>query len=445
MSEGTSATGMELKKEFTAELKAIIPSSQQIAKTEGLEAAINMLLAFEKKCRLANDFNNLKEVCLHMVRLCREKNDWAKLNSILSVINKRRSQSKTAIQSVVEEAYTYLDQCPDVSTKMELATTLKEVVAGKIYVEAQSARLHLLLALILEEKGDIAGACDMIQDVHVETYGSISKLEKAEYILQQIRLNLKRKDYIRTMIQSRKMNRKTIEEAGFEAVKVSFYNMMIEYHTKEKDTWEICQSYYKIYDTTITKDDIAKKSAALESCVIFLILSKFDNHASDMLHRLKLLKDIENNAICHAVITLFTTAEIIAYPFPGQELLQTHACFRQSFIDTATASEFHQLFQTRVIQHNLRTCAKYYKRMHTQSLAAMLGLSADALEKHLSEMSSSGDLFLKIDRPKGIVSFEAPLSPESVLSDWSSDIGALLALMESTSHLINRERMVNKV
>ena len=43
----------------------------------------------------------------------------------------------------------------------------------------------------------------MIQDVHVETYGSLSKKEKAEYILQQIRLNLLKKDYVRALIQSR--------------------------------------------------------------------------------------------------------------------------------------------------------------------------------------------------------------------------------------------------
>ena len=41
-----------------------------------------------------------------------------------------------------------------------------------------------------------------------------------EYILEQIRLNLKKKDFIRTMIQSRKMNRKTIELEGFQQVGV---------------------------------------------------------------------------------------------------------------------------------------------------------------------------------------------------------------------------------
>lgn len=179
-----------------------------MANDNNLDTAINLLLGLEKKCRLHNDFTTLKEVCTHMIKLCREKNDWDKLNSTLSVINKRRAQSKVAITAIVAEAYTYIDSAPSKEIKVELIKTLKEICEGKIYVEGESAQLHLMLALMLENDGDISGACDMIQDVHVETYGSLSKKEKAEYILQQIRLNLRNKDYIRSIIQSRKMNRK---------------------------------------------------------------------------------------------------------------------------------------------------------------------------------------------------------------------------------------------
>lgn len=115
-----------------------------------------------------------------------------------------------------------------------------------MYVEAEDARLHLMLALIYEEDGDLGAACDMIQDVHVETYGALSKLEKAQYILQQIRLNLLRRDYARALIQSRKMNRKVIEEEGFEEVKVEFYSMMVEYYRHEHDAWEMAQCYFKV-------------------------------------------------------------------------------------------------------------------------------------------------------------------------------------------------------
>lgn len=437
---------MELKREFSAELKAAIPESVAMAgKAGGLEEAINMLMQLEKKCRVANDFPNLKEVCVHMVSLCREKSDWSKLNSVLSVINKRRTQSKIAIEGIVKEAYAYLDQCPSVEIKVELATTLKEVVEGKLYVEAESARLHLMLALILEEQNDITAACAMIQDVHVETYGSLSKLEKAEYILEQIRLNLLQKDYIRTMIQSRKMNQKVLDEEGFEKVKVSYNRMMIEYFTHENDAWEICQCYYKIYNTSITKEDKAAYVSAMESCVIFLLLSKFDNHQSDMMHRLKMVPDIKENTLCSHVLELFTTMEIVPFPFEGQEVLEGHACLSLGFISPEISAGFKKDFHLRVTQHNLRVVAKCYTRTHTATLASMLGLTAAELETHLSDMCASGDLYLKIDRPKGIVDFTVPAAPEAVLSDWSSDMSKLLGLMENTCHLINRENMVHRV
>ena len=41
-----------------------------------------------------NDTTNLKEVVLHMIRLCRERNDWEKLINTINVIAKRRAQSK---------------------------------------------------------------------------------------------------------------------------------------------------------------------------------------------------------------------------------------------------------------------------------------------------------------------------------------------------------------
>ncbi|RYG98298.1 hypothetical protein EON65_51620 [archaeon] len=204
------------------------------------------MLPLEKKCRVNNDFINLKEVSVQLVRLSQGKNDWDKLNAVLTLINKRSAQHKVALTAVVQEAMTYLDSTPSLSVKISLMKTLKDVCDGKIYVEAESAKLHFMLAKIYEDQGDIALACDTIQDVHVETYGSLSKTEKALFILEQIRLNLMRKDFIRTAIQSRKMNLKTLEEEGFEEIKVKYYVMQIEFQMHQKDAWEISQAAYKV-------------------------------------------------------------------------------------------------------------------------------------------------------------------------------------------------------
>ena len=181
-----------------------------------------------------------------MVRLCREKNDWLRLNSTLTIINKRNALNRGTISAIVSETITYIDSTPSVDTKIELIKTMQIICDGKIYVEGESAQLHFMLSKIYEDQGNIDAACEAIQDVHVETYGSLTRQQKAEYILDQMRLNLLKRDYIRALIHSRKMNTKTIDEAGFEAIKAKFYTMMIEYHSVDKNCWEICQAYYKV-------------------------------------------------------------------------------------------------------------------------------------------------------------------------------------------------------
>lgn len=432
----------ETKKDLSVELQAVIPESNTILESKGLDEAVNFLLNFEKKCRSNGDLSSLKSVCVHMVHMCRA-NDWDKLNSTLAIINKRRAQSKEVITAIVTEGLNYVDETPSLKEKVSLIKTLMEICEAKIYVEGESARLHLMLALIYERDGKLGDACDTIQDVHVETYGSLTRVEKAEYILHQIRLNLLNKDYIRAKIQSRKMNRKTIDEEGFEDIKVQFYKLMIEYYSHDVDCWEICQCFYKIYDTeTIKKDEGAWKSN-LSACIAYLILSKFDNHQCDMMHRLMLNKDVKLMPMFYRILSKFTTKEVIAYPFENQSNVEEVICSTQP--DAGQVEHFIPFFHTRVTQHNIRVLKAYYSKIHSSRMADMLGLSVDSLEEFLAEMSSGGDLYVQIDRPQGIISFLEPSSPEEVLSDWSSSVGSVLSLLESTCHLINRENMVHNI
>eukprot|EP01033_Poteriospumella_lacustris_P000531 gene531-359_t len=386
----------EGKKEFTAEVQAALPEATALSQTS-LEDAIALILPLEKKCRVNNDHNNLREVSLHLVRLCRNVNDWDKLNAMLSLINKRSSQYKSTLTAVVAEASEYLEQVPSVAVKVDLLKTLKEVTDGKIYLEGESAKIHFTLAKIYEDRGDLTEACNTIQDVHVETYGSLTRQQKAEYILEQIRLNLLKKDYIRVAIHSRKMNQKTIEEAGFEDIKIRFYKLQIEFYTHERNSWEIAQAYYKIANTktseTFTTENV---QAALEAAIIYLLTAPRDNHQHDMLHRVKAsltatFKDLTVNVHVVHALQLFAKDEIIVSPFAGQAEFLSHTTW-QLFATPEELSFFYDEFAVRVIEHNLRVVAKYYERISLGRLGALIKLSRDDLEHHLSNMSYTGAL-----------------------------------------------------
>ncbi len=92
---------------------------------------------------------------------------------------------------------------------------------------------------------------------------------------------------------------------------------------------------------------------------------------------------------------------------------------------------------------NIRTLSQYYSRISSTRLAFFLQLDGEKAEKYLSEMVSSKQLYAKIDRPTGIVTFARKRTANDVLESWSNDIDTLLGLVENTCHLINKENMLH--
>ena len=135
------------------------------------------------------------------------------------------------------------------------------------------------------------------------------------------------------------------------------------------------------------------------------------------------------------------------------------------------------LLHKRVVQHNIRIIAKYYQRVRFARFASLISQSLEVrgraaaarpqgapvahcdshasplrvacvatvqqAETFLSEMVTTKMVYARIDRPNGIVSFQRPLDANATLTEWSSDIGELLKLVETSCHLINKERMVH--
>lgn len=136
----------------------------------------------------------------------------------------------------------------------------------------------------------------------------MEKREKVDFLLEQMRLCLDNKDFIRAQIMSNKINRKILNEADCQDLKLRFYQQMIRYYAHETNFLEICKSYQSIYDTPNVKADKAQWTAALQKIVLYLmfqhyyaffdcgryvVLSPHDNAQSDLLHRIYEDKNLE--------------------------------------------------------------------------------------------------------------------------------------------------------
>lgn len=399
-------------------------------------------MGLERNCRMGNDVANLKEAVLTMVRLCRKLGEWEQLNTIATLLSKRRGQHSKAVSSMVQECVGWVEETPDLKTKDALLVALRDITDGKIFLERERAELSRALAAMKETAGDISGAQQVMHEVAVETYGALDKKEKAEFILEQIRLTLAKKDYVRALIQSRKISRKVLLGEDMQEIKVRFYRLMIEYNTHEQNCFELCCDYHSIYDTPNVKKDEAAWQEALKTSAAFLILSPYTNTQQDMLHRVALYTELKDPALSDtlALLKLFTTPEIIGWPLAMQASIEGLPAL-SSGGDSLKAKWMADL-RSRVVQHNIRVISGYYKKIRIARLANLLGLEVNAAEQAISEMVSEGYLYAKIDRPAGVISFSRPVPAEEVLSEWNSNLSSLLQLVETTTHLINKEKMI---
>eukprot|EP00557_Chaetoceros_sp_GSL56_P013635 CAMPEP_0176478302 /NCGR_PEP_ID=MMETSP0200_2-20121128/1113_1 /TAXON_ID=947934 /ORGANISM="Chaetoceros sp., Strain GSL56" /LENGTH=459 /DNA_ID=CAMNT_0017874229 /DNA_START=84 /DNA_END=1463 /DNA_ORIENTATION=+ len=452
------ATGGQLEEriDLSEETTSQISEAFGLVQTSksNLPSALSLLASVEKRARVGNDTPSLVKICEATLQLCKDCNDNESLLASIKNLTTRRSQKTMAISACVNKCIPWVIDMSDGSKgyvplqvvneeqkviREKLVVALRDITEGKMFLEAERARLTRALAMIKEQDGDVSGAAEILQGVHAETYGSLSKREKVEFILEQMRLTLAKNDYVRAAIVGNKINRKALLEEGMEDYKIRFFTLMIQYHSHEKDSFELAKDYHSIYLTSTVQQNEDQWKEALQYTVLFLSLSPYSMEQQDLLHRINTDSNIDKLKTCKETIKLFLTKEIIAYPIPHQDELEGLNAFAMG--GQASTQHWKDIFRKRVIQHNIRVASIYYQRIRGTRLAQLLGLSGKELEKEISSMVSNGEVYAKIDRPSDIVRFKQEKGAEAVLSDWASDIKTLLNLLDTTSHLIQKEKM----
>jgi len=435
----TEVTKMEVDYSSTCDQK--LPEAEALAKTN-LQEAIDMLIALEKQTRIGGDMISTGRILVTVVRLCYEAKDYEKLKENIVLLSRRRGQLKQAVVKMVQEVCTYVDKLSK-DLQYQLIDTLRSVTEGKIYVEVERARLTYKLSKMKEEEGKIQEAAQILQELQVETYGSMEKREKVELILEQMRLCLAIKDYIRTQIISKKISTKYFEEESSHDLKLLFYTRMIELDQHEGSYLSICRHYRAILTTPRVQENTESRKEYLRYAVLYLLLSPYTNEQSDLLHRILEDKALESIPKYKSLLELFKNQEIIQW----RNLCTGYEAELRSqpvFSATEEGEKRWKHLKDRVVEHNIRIMAKYYTRIHLQRMSELLELSSKDVEEVLCKMVVSGSVAAKVDRPEGVVYFQAIKDPNELLNDWSQNLNTLMNLIARTTHLINKEEMVHK-
>jgi 26S proteasome regulatory subunit N5 len=205
------------------------------------------------------------------------------------LLSKKHGQLKQAITKMVQTVMSFLDSAPDLETKLTVIETLRTVTEGKIFVEVERARVTKILSDIKKEQGDLKAATDILCELQVETFGSMERREKTEFILAQVALCIENDDWTQAGILSRKISTKYLSrkpkksaeqlekekkerekkrakgedipepvEDDVTDLKLQFYEQQITLAKHEDKYLEACKHYRQVLDTELVEEDPSK-------------------------------------------------------------------------------------------------------------------------------------------------------------------------------------------
>lgn len=430
----------KIEKDYTTELDEQFPLIEEMAKSDH-RSALDKLLTLEKQTRQSSDSVSSKRVMVKIVDILATKQVWLLLDEQIAPLSKKHGQMKDSIQTLIQEIMSKLEKVSDLDTRVKLIESIRLVTENKIFVEVERARVTKLLSdIYLNEKKDLDKACDVLNELQVETYGSMEMDEKIEFILDQMTLTNLKGDFQYSKILSRKILPRILNK--YAEHKLRYYQLIIEIDLFEDEYMDVVKHKLNIYEIPKIAGDSEESLKILKDIVFFIILSPFSNLHNDLISKVSIDKNLSKLPFEESLIKLFTTIELINWSdFEFKTIPQLKK--EEVFNEKTEKGKLHlESLKQRITEFNLRVISKYYSNITLDRLCELLQLDQSQTESTIIELVSKGDLYAKINRPLGVVNFIKPKDENELLSQWSMNVDQLLEGIETIEHLINKEELL---
>lgn len=522
--------------DLSAETDTLINKLEKDGVNEmSFQTAVEELLALEKKCRQVSDSNssckiiykiiswlleyskNIDESLLTIQKICKKRSQLKKVISyiiqlflnliidsitILSPNFAKYNSSRKYIETMsnLEEPYRSLSySIKDMNECLKIITALNEITQGKIYLELERARLMLILSNIKQENNELKEASKFLEDITVETIGNMDLREKTQYVIEQMRLSLLCRDFVRLQIFAKKINPKIIDK--FIDLKMIYYQYLIilwhfEQNPKEisicflnllnsitnsensdKDNYEKLASEIPEYmKFPISQYNLSEKTPTVASCIegyiVYLILGPYstDIRAEIIKFSKDYQKHIERNTqyISHFLsdyinneLIFLESTKTFKYTIP-KYFNQLSNCFFFSNSDNEMNSDVYytgykrckinlcnkkdrfNLFMQRIQERNISIISVYYKTISFQRLQDLLNLDNQELQLVVNHLVERGIFSAKINQPAGIITFTNNSNTSGQFNKFHNNIGEILNKLDLLKDLISNDMMVHQ-
>lgn len=413
------------------------------------------------------------------------------ISNVLLSLSRKRNQSKKAltdmIKIIMDNIYSFILER---DIKVSVLKSIIEITEGKIYVEYEYSWAVRKLTEIYISDGDLEKATSLIQDIQVETFGSLDKVYKVEYILFQIDILISKGDFIRAFIVSNKIQRKYLDNNGLEYLKIDYYNLMIKYFNHEENFLEVSKCYKELYDysskinnnildfnkvsnsinnannvpskpndkSTNIKEILDEKKIKIykdilnnklnreelfEKYVIFLNICPPNQEYKSNLNILRenYVKELDSNLLLGKLVKLKLGDDITKINNQFINIFSHYLAFKNNEIYYNNGDLNLKLFRKYFIQHNLLIINKYFSQINIKRISQLIDINPEEVEHEICNMVTNEYMYSRINRIKGIVNFRKKRNFDDKLNNLDSNLHKMLYTLESTCHLIHKENL----
>lgn len=128
------------EKDYSKDADKIIPEAESLAK-KNLQQGVDKLMSLEKQSRQSSDLATTSRVLTSIVTVCKDAGDWSYMNEQVLLLSKKHGQLKQAITKMVQVVMSFLDDTPNIETKLSVIETLRTVTEGKVRLPEAPDRL----------------------------------------------------------------------------------------------------------------------------------------------------------------------------------------------------------------------------------------------------------------------------------------------------------------
>ena len=433
--------------------KPLLPSQEK--EMEGL-------LELERQARQNSNMDLSQTTGKKILEILTAHGDPIKFILIIKALTTKRGQIIRTVTELVRACMSFVEKITDEQIKIYFVTELKNICDKKIYVEVEYARCAMILVKHNEKNNaNLEEAAKIMENVQVETYGSMTKREKVEFILYQMHIQFILGDDIKLAIVSKKINPKMLNEAEFQLLKVTYYLYLFFLNFKEKLYNNCSVNLENVLEGLLLVEDESqlqhadpilinkyphffKKNIVAEAVLIFKALEEQNPAKIPALEKLKTKYDaylVSSNQVL-PVIESFLSKEITSCKLNFNDL----ASFPVFNAKSDKSLVLLKNLQSQLVKKNLVIVSLYFKNSRLQRLAEILETTVDEVEDGLCDLILQEIVKAKIDRPSGAVHFvlTETSNDDDMIDSWAKNISEIVDIIDLACERIEHEDIAAK-